>query len=106
MKKKKTCSTTTLSQKVYEGDFYSHVFANPVSCMYIYNIKSHDRTAVLLWLLIIYIVIKAKNASEVLNYNSIILFIAPEKLTILESCSNQFRMYIMFHKITEIVRVI
>ena len=67
MKKKKTCSTTTLSQKVYEGDFYS----------------------------LIYIVIKAKNASEVLNYNSIILFIAPEKLSILESCSNQFRMYIM-----------
>ena len=63
--------------------------------MYIYNIKSHNRTAVLFWLLIIYIVIKAKNASEVLNYNSIILFIAPENLSILESCSNQFRMYIM-----------
>ena len=29
-KKKKTCSTTRLSQKVYERDFYSHVFANPV----------------------------------------------------------------------------
>ena len=65
------------------------------SQLYIYNIKSHNRTAVLLWLLIIYIVIKAKNASEVLNYNSIILFITPEKLSIQESCSNRFRMYIM-----------
>ena len=42
-----------------------------------------------------YIVIKAKNASEVLNDNSIILFIALEKLSILEGCSNQFRMYYM-----------
>ena len=33
--KKKTCSTTTLSQEVYEGDFCSHVFANPVSSIYI-----------------------------------------------------------------------
>ena len=32
---KKKCSTTTLSQKVYEGDFYSHVFANPVSYIYV-----------------------------------------------------------------------
>ena len=28
--KKKTCSTTRLSQKVYKRDLYSHVFANPV----------------------------------------------------------------------------
>ena len=32
MKKKKTCSTTRLSQKLCERDFYSHVFANPVAC--------------------------------------------------------------------------
>ena len=28
--KKKTCSTTRLSQKVYKRDLYSHVFSNPV----------------------------------------------------------------------------
>ena len=28
--KKKKCSTIRLTQKVYEKDFYSHVFANPV----------------------------------------------------------------------------
>ena len=28
--KKKKCSTIRLTQKVYERDFYSHVFANPV----------------------------------------------------------------------------
>ena len=32
MEKKKTCSTTRLSQKLCGRDFYSHVFANPVRC--------------------------------------------------------------------------
>ena len=35
---KKTCSTTTLSQKVNEGDFYSHVFAN----IYIYTLNEQS----------------------------------------------------------------
>ena len=42
--KKKTCSTTRLSQKVYERDFCSHVFANPVSYVYTYI---YDREVVL-----------------------------------------------------------
>ena len=36
MKKKKTCSTTSLSQKAYERDFCSHVLANPVRYVYTY----------------------------------------------------------------------
>ena len=34
--KKKTCSTTRLSQKVYERDFCSHVLANLVRYVYTY----------------------------------------------------------------------
>ena len=33
-KNKKTCSTSRLSQKVYERDFYCHVCANPVRFIY------------------------------------------------------------------------
>ena len=36
MKKIYICFTTRLSQKVYKRDFYSHVFANTVRCIYTY----------------------------------------------------------------------
>ena len=41
-KKRKPCSTTGLSHKVYERDFYSHVLANAVRytiLIYIYLTK-------------------------------------------------------------------